>query len=35
MVTALDLNLDRGLQEVATGLDQYFSASLGKQEAKR
>jgi ABC-type uncharacterized transport system auxiliary subunit len=35
VVTALDLNLDRGLQEVATGLDQYFSASLGKQEAKR
>jgi len=35
VVTALDLNLDRGLQEVVTGLDQYFSASLGKQEAKR
>lgn len=35
LVTALDLNLDRGLQEVSTGLDQYFSASLAKQEAKR
>jgi ABC-type uncharacterized transport system auxiliary subunit len=35
VVTALDLNLDRGLQEVAAGLDQYFSASLAKQEAKR
>jgi ABC-type uncharacterized transport system auxiliary subunit len=35
VVTALDLNLDRGLQEVAAGLDQYFSESLAKQEAKR
>ena len=35
VVTALDLNLNRGLQEVAAGLDQYFSASLAKQEAKR
>ena len=35
VVTALDLNLDRGLQEVEAGLDQYFSASLTKQEAKR
>jgi ABC-type uncharacterized transport system auxiliary subunit len=35
VVTALDLNLDRGLHEVAAGLDQYFSASLAKQEAKR
>jgi ABC-type uncharacterized transport system auxiliary subunit len=34
VVTALDLNLDRGLQEVAAGLDQYFSA-IAKQEAKR
>jgi ABC-type uncharacterized transport system auxiliary subunit len=35
VVTALDLNLDRGLQEVSAGLDQYFSTSLAKQEAKR
>jgi ABC-type uncharacterized transport system auxiliary subunit len=35
VVTALDLNLDRGLKEVATGLGQYFSTSLAKQEAKR
>jgi ABC-type uncharacterized transport system auxiliary subunit len=35
VVTALDLNLDRGLQEVAAGLDQYFATSLSKQEAKR
>lgn len=35
VVTALDLNLDRGLKEVAAGLGQYFSASLAKQEAKR
>src|SRR6266702_365393 len=28
VVTALDLNLDVGLQEVAAGLDQYFSTSL-------
>ena len=30
VVTALDLNLDRGLREVAAGLDQYFSATLAK-----
>lgn len=35
VVTALDLNLDRGLKEVTAGLGQYFSASLAKQEAKR
>jgi ABC-type uncharacterized transport system auxiliary subunit len=35
VVTALDLNLDRGLKEVAAGLGQYFSASLAKQEAQR
>jgi len=35
VVTALDLNLDVGLQEVAAGLDQYFSTSLAKHEAKR
>jgi ABC-type uncharacterized transport system auxiliary subunit len=31
IVTALDLNLDRGLKEVAAGLDQYFSTTLGKK----
>jgi hypothetical protein len=35
IVTALDLNLDRGLAEVAAGLNQYFSANLAQQEAKR
>jgi ABC-type uncharacterized transport system auxiliary subunit len=35
VVTALDINLDRGLTEVAAGIDQYFSANLVKQEAKR
>jgi ABC-type uncharacterized transport system auxiliary subunit len=31
VVTALDTNLDRGLQEVAAGLNQYFSANpVGK-----
>jgi len=30
VVTALDLNLDRGLREVAAGLDQYFAATLAK-----
>ncbi len=28
VVTALDANLDRGLKEVAAGLNQYFSANL-------
>ena len=28
VVAALDLNLDRGLKEVAAGLNQYFSANL-------
>jgi ABC-type uncharacterized transport system auxiliary subunit len=28
VVTALDVNLDRGLKEVAAGLNQYFSANL-------
>src|SRR5277367_4682981 len=28
VVTALDLNLERGLKEVAAGLNQYFAASL-------
>ena len=31
VVTALDFNLDRGLKEVAAGLDQYFSSTLAKQ----
>jgi ABC-type uncharacterized transport system auxiliary subunit len=31
IVTALDLNLDRGLKEVTAGLDQYFSTTLGKK----
>lgn len=31
VVTALDLNLDRGLQEVTAGLGQYFSAAVAKQ----
>ncbi|MGD0414866.1 MAG: ABC-type transport auxiliary lipoprotein family protein [Terriglobales bacterium] len=31
IVTALDLNLDRGLTEIAAGLDQYFAATLAKQ----
>lgn len=35
VVTALDLNLDRGLQEVSAGLGQYFATSVAKQEAKR
>jgi ABC-type uncharacterized transport system auxiliary subunit len=35
IVAALDLNLGRGLTEVASGIDQYFSANLAKQEAKR
>jgi ABC-type uncharacterized transport system auxiliary subunit len=30
VVTALDLNLDRGLKEVAAGLGQYFSATFAK-----
>jgi ABC-type uncharacterized transport system auxiliary subunit len=31
VVTALDTNLDRGLKEVAAGLNQYFSANpVGK-----
>ena len=29
IVTALDVNLDRGLNEVAAGLNQYFSANSG------
>jgi ABC-type uncharacterized transport system auxiliary subunit len=31
VVTALDLNLDRGLQEIASGLNQYFSTNLPKK----
>ena len=31
VVAALDLNLDRGLKEVAAGLDQYFSANLTRK----
>jgi ABC-type uncharacterized transport system auxiliary subunit len=31
VVTALDLNLDRGLKEVVAGLDQYFAANLNKK----
>lgn len=31
VVTALDLNLDRGLKEVAAGLNQYFSVNLAKK----
>ena len=31
VVTALDLNLDRGLKEVAAGLNQYFSTTLPKK----
>ena len=31
VVTALDVNLDRGLKEVAAGLNQYFSANLAAQ----
>jgi ABC-type uncharacterized transport system auxiliary subunit len=31
VVTALDLNLDRGLKEVTAGLDQYFATTLGKK----
>jgi ABC-type uncharacterized transport system auxiliary subunit len=31
IVRALDLSLDRGLKEVATGLDQYFSATFANQ----
>jgi ABC-type uncharacterized transport system auxiliary subunit len=27
IVTALDVNLERGLKEVAAGLDQYFAAN--------
>ena len=34
VVTALDLNLDRGLKEVAAGLNQYFSANP-RQEVLR
>jgi ABC-type uncharacterized transport system auxiliary subunit len=31
IVTALDVNLERGLKEVTAGLDQYFSANpVGK-----
>jgi ABC-type uncharacterized transport system auxiliary subunit len=30
VVTALDINLDRGLKEVAAGLGQYFSVALAK-----
>jgi ABC-type uncharacterized transport system auxiliary subunit len=29
IVTALDVNLDRGLKEIAAGLSQYFSANPG------
>jgi ABC-type uncharacterized transport system auxiliary subunit len=35
VVTAINLDLDRGLSEVAAGLDQYFAENLAKQEAKR
>ena len=31
VVTALDLNLARGLKEVAAGLNQYFSANLARK----
>jgi len=31
VVTALDSNLDRGLREVAAGLNQYFSTNLPKK----
>jgi ABC-type uncharacterized transport system auxiliary subunit len=31
VVTALDVNLDRGLNEVAAGLNQYFSANLARK----
>jgi ABC-type uncharacterized transport system auxiliary subunit len=31
VVTALDVNLDRGLKEVVAGLDQYFAANLNKK----
>jgi ABC-type uncharacterized transport system auxiliary subunit len=31
VVTALDLNLDRGLKEVAAGLNQYFSVNIAKK----
>jgi hypothetical protein len=31
VVTALDLNLDRGLKEVAAGLNQYFSANVPRK----
>ena len=31
VVTALDLNLDRGLKEVTAGLDQYFATTSGKK----
>ena len=31
VVAALDSNLDRGLKEVAAGLDQYFSANLARK----
>lgn len=31
VVTALDVNLDRGLKEVAAGLDQYFATNLPKK----
>jgi len=30
VVAALDINLDRGLKEVAAGLGQYFSVALAK-----
>jgi ABC-type uncharacterized transport system auxiliary subunit len=35
VVTAINLDLDRGLGEIAAGLDQYFAESVAKQEAKR
>ena len=31
VVAALDVNLDRGLKEVATGLNEYFAANLPKK----
>jgi ABC-type uncharacterized transport system auxiliary subunit len=31
VVTALDLNLERGLKEVVAGLNQYFSANLASK----
>lgn len=31
VVTALDLNLDRGLKEVTAGLEHYFATTLGKK----